>query len=251
MRNSRRWAVAGAVGAVTVALVLAVSAARRPAAPSAAVTPPRGDRTLSPAEAMAPPVSALPAARPVRIRSGLTKCSAEDLPYPQAIALHGTGPVYRYFNSTRPGWRFDVPDLGITSSAPDQGLVTLYARDFANSDAGVHTATLTWASGSGRQQCTFPFRLQRRSELSMTVTRSGAGRHIAGRLTWASFGPNAHTVGHAGQRIRIRYRDKRKYTYVRTVTTDADGRYALTVAAGQDLWQATYAGTITASAAGT
>jgi hypothetical protein len=118
-----------------------------------------------------------------------------------------------------------------------------------NSLAGAHTATLTWATPSpGATDCSFPFWLKRGSTLSLTVTRVGDARRLSGRLTWTTFGPNARAVGHAGQKIRIRYRVGDTFTRVRTVTTDAEGRYTTTVESGSHIWQARYKGIVTSNA---
>jgi hypothetical protein len=253
---SRRWTTAGLVGAGVVALVvLAAAPARTPGTTSRT-----GHARVAGATAPAVLVATLIATPPVqaaRTRPGLPTCPESDRPYPPSTQLRATGPSSLYFvNSSAPaGWRIDVPDLGITSHdfddpPPDQiaTVVYLYARDFENSQAGPHTATLTWpASTPGAHNCKYPFWLKHASKLSMTVTQSGGTRRITGRLTQAMFGRDVRNVGNPGQRIQIRYRVGRKYVYLRTVTTEADGSYTMTVTAKQHIWQAIYAGISTAN----
>jgi hypothetical protein len=264
MRISRRWAIAGLAGGGALAIAVVISTA--PAGPwrgagSSARTQTRPARTGS-AEVSTPTsrphatLIASPPATPARIRSGLPTCARNDRPYPGAAPLRTVKPATLYFvNSAAPaGWRLDVPDLGIVGHDFDDPLdqvptvVHLYARDFENSQAGPHTATLTWPPAtSGGQDCKYTFWLKRGSKLSMTVTPVGAARRITGQLTWTSFGRQPRDVGHSGQTIRIRYREGRKYVYLRPVTTDDDGRYEMTITAGQHIWQATYAGIATAN----
>jgi hypothetical protein len=197
-------------------------------------------------------VVATPPARPVRFRSALPQCAPEDRPYPPSAPLHAGHPAYLVFQSeARTGWRISVPDLGIQvdETAPYQLYVLLHARDYVNSLAGAHTATLTWATPTpGATDCAFPFWLKRGSHLSLTVTQAGTSRRLSGRLTWTTFGPNARAVGHPGQKIQISYRVGHKHVLVRTLATDAEGRYTTTVTSGPRLWQARYAGIVTSNA---
>lgn len=160
---------------------------------------------------------------------------------PRSVALKGRPKALKFDVPGVSDWKVRIPDANV-DAAPGQRVKTFYAKDFRNSDAGLHQATVS----RGTESCASTFRLRRGSLVTLLITHKHPYRFVGGSVQRFNFGPEGGRSFLPGARVAIQRHDpKRGWITHRVLTTNKKGVFVTRLKIGKRTWRAVFNSTTT------
>ncbi|GAB3279198.1 hypothetical protein GCM10027456_71520 [Kineosporia babensis] len=159
---------------------------------------------------------------------------------PRSVVLKGRPKSLKFSVPEATDWNVRIPDANV-DAAPGRRVKTFYPKDFANSDAGLHQATVS----RGTESCASNFRLRRGSLLTLLVTHKHPYRFVGGSVQRFNLGPKGGRSFLPGARVELQRWTKDGWVTHRMLTTNKKGIFVTRLKIGKRAWRAKFTSTST------
>lgn len=186
---------------------------------------------------LTPLTSTTALAVPADSEGGAVTTAAADCVFtPRSVVLKGKPKALKFNVPDVSDWKVRIPDANV-DAAPGRRVKTFYAKDFRNSDAGLHQATVS----RGTESCASSFRLMRGSLVTLLVTHKHPYRFVGGSVQRFNFGPEGGRSFLPGARVAIQRQTKSgKWVTHKIGTTNKKGIFVTRVKIGKRNWRAVF-----------